>query len=381
MSRKNTKKLVVFFTQDVSLKTWKESGLFEREIKPYLFLARERGWEIGFVTHGDVSDFDYAGQLSPIQVYPLWHRFGVPKFLALRLLLGPLCLLFLRNQIADATVYKTNQFWGGWLAVLAKLFFGGKVMARCGYEYLSFSIDQGHPKWRLAIAWAVDWVCYRFADVIVLASRDDEVFAKNRFPFLKKKNIEIQPNWIDTETFKACAVAGDSKDVVFIGRLSAQKNLENLIRAVAEVGCALDIYGSGEQESALKLVARALNARVEFKGRVANDMIPELLAQYKVFALPSHYEGNPKALLEAMACEKAILTCDVKGINSIVAHNDNGYLCLPNDLSSLAAGITTLLQDKELRARLGKKAREFVIQNNSYASFIEAEQKRLQVLV
>ena len=220
--------LVLFFTHDVSLQTWKDTGLYEREIRPYKMLA-QAGWKISFMTGGDKTDLEFAADLAPIQILP---AHGVsPKSKILRLLLSPVPVLKQHDAISSADIYKTNQFWGGWNAIIARWLYRGRVIARGGYEYLAFAKAQKKRGYQIFIAWLVDWFLYGLADKIVLATDDDAAFARETFPFLKTRAIDIQPNWIDTDLFTPHLSSEPFADLVYIGRLNVQKNLNALIRA------------------------------------------------------------------------------------------------------------------------------------------------------
>src|SRR5262249_7567580 len=78
--------------------------------------------------------------------------------------------------------------------------------------------------------------------------------------------------------------------------------------------------------------------------------------------LPSYREGLPKALLEAAACERAIVTCDVAGCREVVRDGDNGLLVAPRDSGVLAAALKRLLQDPELRRRMARRGRERAVE-------------------
>ena len=89
-----------------------------------------------------------------------------------------------------------------------------------------------------------------------------------------------------------------------------------------------------------------------------SDM-PELLAGCTVFCLPTWYrEGLPKVLLEAMACQRAVVTTDAVGCREAVAHLDNGLLIPPKDPLALADAIERLLGDAVLRCRLAARGRQ-----------------------
>ena len=84
----------------------------------------------------------------------------------------------------------------------------------------------------------------------------------------------------------------------------------------------------------------------------------EVFQRCHVVCLPSYREGLAKALLEAAACGRPIVTCDVPGCREIVRDGDNGLLVPPRDVASLAVALKRLLQDTALRQRMGQRGRE-----------------------
>lgn len=94
---------------------------------------------------------------------------------------------------------------------------------------------------------------------------------------------------------------------------------------------------------------------VEHPGWV-EDM-PGLLASSHVVCLPSYREGLPKALLEAAAAGRAIVTTDVPGCREVVADGKNGLLVPPRDASALAAALARLVADPRLRQEMGRRGR------------------------
>lgn len=86
--------------------------------------------------------------------------------------------------------------------------------------------------------------------------------------------------------------------------------------------------------------------------------MPAVLAQAALVVLPSWREGMPKALLEAAACGRAIVTTDVPGCRDVVQHEWNGLLVPVGDAVALAAAIRRLLEEPATRARFGRRGRE-----------------------
>ena len=127
-------KVVLFFTYGVSLKDWATTGLLQREITPYTILMRRENVSFIFLTYGDEEDRRYARELSGIEIIPVFERLPRPKSKFLQFVLSMTIPWIYRAPLRDATIYKTNQIWGGWLAALSSLLWKKPLLVRCGYE-------------------------------------------------------------------------------------------------------------------------------------------------------------------------------------------------------------------------------------------------------
>jgi len=86
--------------------------------------------------------------------------------------------------------------------------------------------------------------------------------------------------------------------------------------------------------------------------------MPEVFAQSNIVVLPTTYgEGVPKVLIEAASCSRVIVATDVPGCREIVRHNENGLLVPPRDSRALASALKTLIENPELRVKLGARGR------------------------
>ena len=136
----------------------------------------------------------------------------------------------------------------------------------------------------------------------------------------------------------------------------------------------LTLFGSGSQEKELKNYASLHRIRAVFRGNLANNQLPEELNRHEIFIFPSLYEGNPKALLEAMGCGLAVIGTNVRGINEIIRHKDNGYFCDPS-AESIKKAIIEVQKDEALRKKMGINARKYILENCHLDKKIERELK------
>jgi glycosyltransferase involved in cell wall biosynthesis len=148
--------------------------------------------------------------------------------------------------------------------------------------------------------------------------------------------------------------------LIAVGRLKAPKDFLTLIRAFAalpEESFEALIVGDGPDRVAVEAAIRELG--LEGKVRVAGerDDVPALLADSDVFVLSSRSEGLPVSVLEAMAAELPVVASDVGGLAELVVDRETGILVPPGDVSALAAALGRLIDDRELRRRLGAAGR------------------------
>ena len=144
----------------------------------------------------------------------------------------------------------------------------------------------------------------------------------------------------------------------------------------------LYLAGDGPLRGALEKQVQALGlkGRVIFLGKLPNEQLPALLNKCEVFVLPSLYEGNPKALLEAMACGLPCLTSDIEGINEIIKHNENGLLAKPLK-DEIKKALSLLLRDKFFAEQLGLQARETIEKGFALEQALEKEVVLLKDLI
>jgi glycosyltransferase involved in cell wall biosynthesis len=180
------------------------------------------------------------------------------------------------------------------------------------------------------------------------------------------------PNIVDPELFhpmpraEACASIGRDPAhtyILYVGFLREAKGIQDLVAALPGLlaeypGVRLLIVGNGAYEGALRLqAARAgLGAVVDFVGAVAHDRLCPYYGASAVHVLPSHHEGLPSVLLEALACGTPSIGTRVGGIPEVLG-NGVGMLVPPHDPPALQSALRRVLggefrTDGEQRRRL-----------------------------
>jgi glycosyltransferase involved in cell wall biosynthesis len=161
--------------------------------------------------------------------------------------------------------------------------------------------------------------------------------------------------------------------LVFIGLLEWKKKVEGvkiLLSAVESIrkdlpSVKLLIVGDGSRRAELEKTISDLNLSdiVTITGLVDNVLVPLSLSDLYVHI--SLQEGLPQSLLEAMSLGKPVVASRIGGMPEVVIDGITGILVQP-DKSAVASGISSLLSDKRLAARLGEQAREFAMSNLSW---------------
>lgn len=349
------KRLALFFTRGVSLQDWIDRGMFAREKRTYEeLLAQGHVDSVVWVTYGAADEGLAARLRAGGLLHPAIGVLHMPRLF--RSKWGMTCYSFCapivhRRALRGAFLFKSNQMDGAWTALLAKILFRAPFFLRTGFTLSLFErLGSPEKKWRIRFFAALEKVLYRFADLASVSSRQDFAYVSARFAV---KKLAVLRNYVDIAVFSAENRAPEARSIAFVGRLHAQKNLAEFIRGLAASGRTLHLYGDGPDRERLERLAGECGVMAIFHGAVPNGELPERLARAEVFALPSSFEGMPKALLEAMACGCLCIGADVPGVNEVIADGVNGLLAS----SPTAAGFRGLI------ARLDSVDMQTIAQN------------------
>src|SRR5579859_3889971 len=161
---------------------------------------------------------------------------------------------------------------------------------------------------------------------------------------------------------------GEDAPVLYVGRLSAEKGVGDLIRAMVQVPQRrLVIAGDGPQRRELEQLAASLGLNgVEFLGHVGAAQRDRLIAQSCFTVLPSHaYETLGKTILESHAQGRAVIATDLGSRRELIRHGETGILYRCGDVNQLAGAIRLLVESPQLADRLGRAGWALVRQNHT----------------
>jgi len=179
------------------------------------------------------------------------------------------------------------------------------------------------------------------------------------------------PNPVDCHLFQPASARAENGsrgvEVLFSGSLTAGKGVMEVLKAAALYrseleGVKLILIGDGElaDECRRFVQVNGLDGMVELRGFIAEDEKRCLLAHCDVYCLPSHSEGMPLSVLEAMASGLPIVSTWVGGIPNAVEEGRHGWLVAPGDVHGLGRCLVHLARNPAVRIAMGGEARKHV---------------------
>jgi len=253
----------------------------------------------------------------------------------------------------------------GFLARLAARVAGVPRVAYTGHGFL---FNQPGPLLRRAASLAMEWVGGRLTDVYLTVSRDEAADARR---FGLHRHAEAAGNGRDPARFhpdpaaraRIRATLGVPEDrvvVIAVSRLVRHKGYPELLAAMRDVDAELWVAGErlpsdhGEDMEP-HFAGCGLGTRLRRLGY--REDVPALLAAADIFVLPSHFEGLPMSVIEAMLSSLPVVATNIRGPREQVIDGTTGLLVPARQVAPLAAALRRLAEDSGLRARMGAAGR------------------------
>jgi glycosyltransferase involved in cell wall biosynthesis len=190
---------------------------------------------------------------------------------------------------------------------------------------------------------------------------------------LPKWRLPVIPNAIRVQDYATVLPHRESSTVtvLFMGWIEENKGVFDLLQAFEICNRKLPftrlvICGYGSEVRTIRALIRryGLDSCVELRGWVTGKAKAQALSECDLLVLPSHQEGFPNVLLEAMAAGRPVLASAVGAIEELVEHGRTGLICRPRDTRDLSEKLVQLSSDPRLRMQLGKAGCELVRKNH-----------------
>jgi glycosyltransferase involved in cell wall biosynthesis len=237
-----------------------------------------------------------------------------------------------------------------------------------------------HQTRRTPLYYWIDRLCLPRYELVICVSEDLQ--AQSRDCGVPRERCVLIENGIDTQGFfrsvdvaaakRKLGIAPERLLIGAVGRLSAEKGFDTLIRSVDQLLRAhwdveLVIVGEGEEKARLQALVSHLGReeRIRLLG-YRPDMI-DLYQAMDVYALSSLREGLPNVLLEAMAMEVPVVATRVAGVPRLIRHEENGLLVEPGSEVDLTRALARMLRDEDLRLKMKRAGRHTVETQYSFA--------------
>lgn len=240
-----------------------------------------------------------------------------------------------------------NSFW-------RKRFFI-RLSKICGKKVVYHMHSGGFQKFSLEHKDAVQQLLDK-CDVLAVLSPSWKEFFRSNF---RPPHIEVIPNGIKPPS--AISVKPhEGIHMLFLGKINANKGVYDLIEAVSNGQdryrgrLKIEICGVGEVDQMLSLAREAgVDDIISYGGWVSGEEKDLRLAQCDAFILPSHFEGVPVCILEAMSYGKPVIATRVGGIPDIITNGENGILVPPSDRKALIEALDRSLDHPEQMRKMG----------------------------
>lgn len=277
--------------------------------------------------------------------------------------------LIWKPDILHLHVSERGSFWRK--AMLLRLFrkMGVKtVLHHHGAEFFSFYENTSAPA-RKYIAKTIE-----MTDINLVLSNYHRGQMQERF---RNGNFRVLYNAITPENGNI--YDSDATGILFVGRLGQRKGTYDLIAALSEIEDSLlpeiKVYfcGDGDVEQVRKLLEeKSLMHRAAHVGWCTKEQLKQFFKQSMLFILPSYHEGLPMSLLEAMYAGLPCIATDVDGIPELIRSGSNGILVEPGNIEQIKSSMMQLVQNKELRKKLGREGHQTVRKYFLLTDHIEA---------
>lgn len=356
--------LLLLLTPNNSLEKWNARGQLSRELSFYDDFCRSAGLKLIIYSYGrnDRRFLKDHPHFELLQMFP-WIPRNIPFKLQNLIYYGASLVLY-RKYFRRALISKTNQFRSARFGLLLKWFYRIPLVVRMGFYH-------SHFKKLSRMARLEEQLTFRTADRILTTSFEAGGFIEKTYGISPDK-ILCMCNAIDLKVFRPEeAETAKDYDAVFVGRLEELKNIRLMLDAFRGTELRFLLIGDGALRSLVRATAEE-SPNITWKDRVDNIELPRYLNRSRCFMLLSTHEGNPKALLEAMACGLPSIVSRVPGIRECIQDDVTGWFTGMN-AAEIREKVRRLVADEQKAAEMGQSASRWVRAQSDFRINIQKE--------
>jgi glycosyltransferase involved in cell wall biosynthesis len=254
-----------------------------------------------------------------------------------------------------------NDHWG--TCFFRSHFHDGEVVEVCTNSILKKNIKENEIN-PLATPYIIHAMKFRKKTMqkcnrlVAISNSVKNILEKNGF-----SEVSVVHNPVDLDAFKPWKFKSTG-NILFIGRLDYGKGIETLIKAALlakkDVDFNLIFAGAGHEERYKKMI-KEHDIPAEFLGKVSHEDVPKVISNSDLVVAPfERIEAFGRAVSEAAACGRAVITTDIAGCVDIVENGLNGSIVPPQNPKALASAIVKLMSDIENLEKMGIEGRRIV---------------------
>lgn len=271
---------------------------------------------------------------------------------------------------SNASLYRESVF-----IILAKLL-GKKTVS----HFHAGDIDNYYPFQKKIgqkfIRWAIG-----LSDSLIVVSQES---ARQLREIADSPNISVITNAVDTSLFNVRNGASGNGVVrlLFVGAIGKLKGEQDLIEALAilcggKPNIKVSFLGYGAESLKADCEKLGVGGFIEYLGAVSMTERIEFFQKADIFVLPTYAEAMPMSVIEAMAAGLPVISTAVGGIPELIKDGVDGFLFPPGDVKVLAEKILFLLNNKNIRLSIGKKARQKACEQMDFRLYVDRLRRHL----
>ena len=314
----------VFLTYDYSLETWEKNGTLNRELKIFKEIAKSENIKFKFISYDKGFVLNSPDLQQYIEIISIYKNLKYFNNKYLRFIYSFFIPFKIKEEVEKSDLIFQNQLDGSWISMITKKLTKKPLMIRTGYDAYQFSINENKNKLFVYFYRVLTKLSLKYSDLYTVTSLSDKNYLENNF---KNAKVKITRNWSGLSK-KNTENKRYSNKILCVGRLVEQKNYIFLINSLSKYkkSISIDIVGEGPEKNKIKNLSKEKNVEVNYLGKINHDNLSEIYQKYKLYAIPSNFEGNPKTLLEAMGNGCIVLASNIENHSEIIDNSINGFL-------------------------------------------------------